>query len=87
MARTIIVELTTEQVQQMVADARVIYPEATNAELEAKVDEAATIGVYDLAGQWRMLRVQHFENVNRATEQAEHDALFPTPEALIPPPM
>ena len=85
MAKTVTVTLTTEQVQQMLADARALYPDESNADLEARVEDAAKHqGIYTLAGQWRMARVREEENANRQAEQAAHDALFPPPVEAAP---
>jgi hypothetical protein len=78
MAKTVTVELTSEQVQQMLFDGRAVYPNASNAELEEMVVEAAKYhGIFTLAREWRAQRVRQTETVTRKQELAEHETLFP----------
>ncbi len=85
MSQQITVTLTDEQVQAALVDARYLYPEASNDDLRAKLEESATHGpgIYATVRQWRAMRIREEENANRAVEEAAYEELFPpapTPE-------
>ena len=90
MANTnITVTLTAEQVTAALADARYLFPEATNTDLRDKLEQAATYGpgVYACIREWRTQRVRQEENDNRKAEEAAFEGLFPPAPAPEPDPV
>ena len=79
MAQNITVTLTNDQVQHALASARTVYPNATNAELEAMLTAAATHGpgVYAKIGEWDAAAFREGENVRRKQALEEFEETFP----------
>jgi len=78
MAQTVTVELTTEQVDKLVADGSVVYPEKTPTELRDMVAEAAKhVGIFTLAETWALTVYRQQADVGKAAAKAAHEALFP----------
>ncbi len=77
----ITVTLTSAQVQQGLVYARKVFPDATNADLLAKLTEAATHGpgVYPQIGEWEAIATRQTENENRQVSRDEFLAVFPPP--------
>ncbi len=77
----ITVQLSTTQVQQGLVYARKVFPDATNADLLAKLTEAATHGpgVYPQIGEWEALATRQTENENRQAARDEFLIVFPPP--------
>ena len=86
-ARTVSVELTAEQVTQMLSDGQYLYPEKTNEELGEIVDDAATYGpgVYVLAMRWYREREMAEWKVLKEQRIAAFHLLFPAKSVPLSP--
>ncbi len=83
----IIVTLTTAQVQQGLVYARKVFPEATNADLTAKLEEAAYYGpgIRLQIADWERQATRADENTARQEAQDQFVAVYP-PASPVPDP-
>ena len=87
MAQDITVTLSNEQVAAGLEYARKLFPDATNEDLRAKLEEAAYYGpgIRLVIGEWEYEYTRQTENEQRQESLDEFNAIFP-PEPEPDPP-
>ena len=75
----ITVTLSTAQVQKGLEYARKVYPDATNADLTAKLEEAAYYGpgIRLQIAEWEGLATRQDENARSQAAAAEFEQVYP----------